>query len=420
MSDDELEEEAVDFSILLNKKNKRDGLKRGDKSFQPNNTSDQEVAIENSREALFELISEIKTIGSNFSFGILNDIDIDNESNNNNNKNEKWLTTVEQKKGTHFQYMGHTVRGNMVLYLEEAAWLLNRYALYVHRKSSTAAITATTATATVNTAKNDNTDSPAATITDYNKTVTFEDYCALMFTSKDNWITYEKYQVYAYLKRLGYIVQRSPSSSDYSSTLSSSPPLTTQLDQWRPKSKSGHVSWYYKFICPFANFCNSIKSVAYILLRSIGLLSKIKPLVCHNQFSDYGTLYTKLQTIYSSPWYQPVLNNTTNYPYSISWDVYKPNPKWKKRDPGIPDFRVVVGNMNDPLPSPDNLNYLFNLLYGLPYNKSAYQPIRNTKSIHSQPAFLMALVSDAEGVTFVRLQADGISSIIKNQNGTLV
>ncbi|CAO3631376.1 unnamed protein product [Cunninghamella echinulata] len=313
--------------------------------------------------------------------------------------------------------MGHTIHGKMVLYLEEAAWLLNRYALYVHRKSSTAtiAITATTATTT----KNNNMDSPT-TIADSNKIVTFEDYCALMFTSKDSWITYEKYQVYAYLKRLGYIVQRSPSLSNHPLTPSSSFSLTTQLNQMVSESKSNHISWYYKFIYPFVRFCNGIKSVAYIILKSIGLFSKIKPLVCHNQFSNYGSLYTKLQTIHSNPWYQPVLNNTTNYPYSIAWDVYKPNPKWKKRDPGIPDFRVVVGNMNDPLPSPDNLNYLFNLLYGLPYNKSAYQPIRNTKSIHSQPAFLMALVSDAEGVTFVRLQADGISNIVKNQNGTLL
>ncbi|CAO3594485.1 unnamed protein product [Absidia cylindrospora] len=119
-----------------------------------------------------------------------------------------------------------------------------------------------------------------------------------------------------------------------------------------------------------------------------------------------------LSTIKFNPWH---IGNSTiveqQHHYSVAWDVYKPNPKWKKRDPGVPDFRVVVGNMNDPLPSPDNLHHLFSLLYGLPHKDNAYYPVRNTRSMQSQPAFLMALVGNAEGVTFIRLQSDGISDI---------
>ncbi|CAO3632178.1 unnamed protein product [Cunninghamella blakesleeana] len=265
-------------------------MKRGSKDFQPNNSSEQQEAIDNSREALFELIGEEKPINSQFSFGILNDLDNNDNSNNNNSnmKSEKWLTTIVQKKGTHYQTMGHSVRGNIVLYLEEAAWLLNRYALYVHRKSKSS-----------HDSNNDNNgnknddyqlESSSSTKTAYTSTidknmkenVSFEDYCNLMFTSMDGWITYEKYQVYAYLKRLGYIVQRSPCSSP-----SSSPSITQTIQNTSPVISS-HTIWYDRLIYPFVHFWSGIKSVAYIMLKAIGLISKIKPLACHRQFSNYG------------------------------------------------------------------------------------------------------------------------------------
>lgn len=67
--------------------------------------------------------------------------------------------------------------------------------------------------------------------------------------------------------------------------------------------------------------------------------------------------------------------------------------------------------MHDSIPSPDNLNYLFSLLYGLPYKENAYHPIKNTQSMQSQPALLMGLVGESEGVTFMRLQSDGVADI---------
>jgi hypothetical protein len=72
--------------------------------------------------------------------------------------------------------MGFAHQGQITLFPEEAAFLVARNALVV---------------------------------VDQDASVTFEDFCQIMCEEKDGWITYEKYQVYAYLKRLGFIVMRS-------------------------------------------------------------------------------------------------------------------------------------------------------------------------------------------------------------------
>ncbi|KAI8338860.1 hypothetical protein BC941DRAFT_512105 [Chlamydoabsidia padenii] len=337
-------DEVADFSTLLNKSRKRGegkAPKRGSKSFAPDHSSTQQTALEESRGALWDLIGEIKPLTGQHSMGIL--------------CSNTWSTTITQKKGTYYQYVGHTNQGNMTLYLEEAAWLLNRHALSVSSDSDTAS-------------------------------VTFEDYCSLMFDSADDWITFEKYQVYAYLKRLGYNVQRTAFHT---------------IDK--------RSSWFDFFTRCYQR----IKRFIHIMITSLSTLST-RPLVTHYQCKSYVDVFSSLRTISFDPWHHgsSYLGTTPSYyPYTITWDVYKPNPKWKKRDPGVPDFRVVVGKMNDPLPSPDNLNYLFTLLYGLPHKDNVYHPIRNTRSIQSQPALLMGLVGDSEGVTFIRLQSDGISDI---------
>ncbi|KAI8088856.1 uncharacterized protein BX664DRAFT_358489 [Halteromyces radiatus] len=389
MNEEDQADEVADFSTLLGKTKKRgEAPKRGSKNFAPDNTPGQQAMVDKSREVLFELVGETKPLAAQHSIGVLTATD---------NNHEPWITTILQKKGTHYQYMGHSFQGNMVLYLEEAAWLMNRRALCIYSKPESA-LKATTSKSS---------DLTGISINNNDDTIlTFEDFCSFMFASKDGWITFEKYQVYAYLKRLGYNVQRSTLSSQQQNIVDQSlvsSPATARLTSWKQNCKSFFGMIWHRFV-----------AWIHTMSRSIGLLST-RPLIRHYECRQYNSVYSRLKTISSTPWYlglSPEDQDASKPFYTVTWDVYKPNPKWKKRDPGIPDYRVVVGNMNDPLPSPSNLNYLFSQLYGLPYKHDAYRAIRNTQSPSSHPAFLIGLVGNAEGVSFLRLQGDGISDIV--------
>jgi tRNA splicing endonuclease len=82
-----------------------------------------------------------------------------------------YWTTITVNKGTHLHSMGFSHQGKVTLHAEEAAYLVARNALVV-----------------------DNMD--------------FEGFCEIMYEAGDGFINYDKYQVYAYLKRLGFIVMR--------------------------------------------------------------------------------------------------------------------------------------------------------------------------------------------------------------------
>ncbi|KAF7722942.1 tRNA-splicing endonuclease subunit sen54 [Apophysomyces ossiformis] len=149
MSDSDESDETPDFSVLLNKNRRKGKLTRGVKDFEPHPSSTQDIAVANARNALFQVIGEEKKPNKkSTSAGIFD--------------SSTGLTTVIQNKGTHLHTMGHTQNGKIMLYPEEAAWLLSRSALIatdIH-----------------------NTPCPMAA------------YYQFMFGRGDGWITYEKYQ----------------------------------------------------------------------------------------------------------------------------------------------------------------------------------------------------------------------------------
>lgn len=131
-------------------------MKRGQKS------SDIEVdQLQKARQSLFECISHKERIPKNTSIGHL----------------QGNYVRISQNKGSHLHTMGFSHKGAITLYLEEAAFLVARNALIVHDKDG--------------------------------EMLEFEDFCEYICQENDGWVTYDKYQVYAYLKRLGFIVMRS-------------------------------------------------------------------------------------------------------------------------------------------------------------------------------------------------------------------
>lgn len=125
-------------------------------------TEVQESSVERARKALFDCISIPPKITKQCSKGILR---------------KDVYTSISVNKGTHLRTMGFSQKGVITLFPEEAAFLVSRDALVVTDEN--------------------------------NQPLSFQDFCEILCEGSDGWISFDKYQVYSYLKRLGYIVLRS-------------------------------------------------------------------------------------------------------------------------------------------------------------------------------------------------------------------
>ncbi|KAH9912847.1 tRNA-splicing endonuclease subunit sen54 N-term-domain-containing protein [Epithele typhae] len=146
-------------------------------------------------------------------------------------------------------------------------------------------------------------------------------------------LTFEKYQVYAYLKRLGYV-----SSSHLSifariyNALASflGRPIVRNRNWWRPL---GSVSWLHHGLAHNTLF----KSMRFFPSGSSAPLHVKKPA------------------------------DSLSSPYQIFFNLYKPSTPFKKTAPPQPDFSVVVVNARTtPVPSLTELTDLFGELPVLP------------------------------------------------------
>ncbi|KAI8976543.1 hypothetical protein BDB01DRAFT_803333 [Pilobolus umbonatus] len=246
------EEQCTDYTRLVTKK----GLKKGTKETD---------RLEECRQVWYDCISDKGHVPRTVSYGTLE---------------ENGWTTIRVNKGPHLHTMGFSHEGKITLYLEEAAYLVSRNALVVV----------------------DTQDRP----------VPFQHYCRLL-CEEDR---YDHYQVYVYLKKLGYTVTKVDTRTDNMSLL----PL---------KSVSVYQQWC-QWLYPYR-----------------------RPLTWDYRYSTYKSVYSALQIIPYLPWHQP------SPMYSLDWNVYKPTTKWKKKDPCIPDFMVKVVNVLDPFPTPQDYHTLF-------------------------------------------------------------
>lgn len=328
MSDYDDDEELKNYSQVSKKGKKSQALKRGNKSSQTS-------SVETARNALFECLEYEGKATKQSSKGVLD------------RHAPPYWTRITVNKGTHFHTMGFSHNSTITLYPEEAAFLVSRNALVVTDQEE--------------------------------KTLDFQDFCEILCDpDTDGWISFDKYQVYAYLKRLGYIVQRSK-PAQISTVIQSNISNPDSVSIWRLFFDK-LSSWIYK--------------------------NKDFPLVWNYKYTNYRAIYSTLQIIPSSPWYKPFYQSLCR---SFDWDVYKPRASWKKKDPGPPDFRIVVNNIHDPMPSLHEQNQLFSQLEAPNYN---YQPLRNVKMKEYGPTFVMALVGDAEGISYLRMVGDSLADIV--------
>ncbi|KAI6044854.1 tRNA-splicing endonuclease subunit sen54 N-term-domain-containing protein [Pisolithus marmoratus] len=306
--------------------------KRGEKDFEPahgGGSGLQLHILDRARDAMFEVLRAERSISSkSVSYGI-------------------WYPSIARvhvvtSRGVHFASMGHSVSrtsgkpGNtepelarnsktakrLELLPEEAIYLIERGALFCYKNipDNSSPLNLTNVEVT----------SPGAPMT-------IQQAYAEMIGCED--ITLECYQVYAYLKRLGFVLRRAKPPSDFPVAPSHSPrqPATRPASVWQRIATS------------FSNFARKVLSVVGLVFHR----SPWRPLGLRGIKSN-GDLLKSLRFLpcgHSTPlfncskpqhYHQAIPTPPSSSPYNVFFHVYKPSTPFRKTAPPPPDFYVVV------------------------------------------------------------------------------
>lgn len=311
--------------------------KRGEKDFEPapgGGSGLQVHVLDRARAAMFDALKADRAISSkSASYGI-------------------WFPQISRvhvtvAKGIHFSVMGHSearptsiddgsmkLQKRLELLPEEALYLIERGALFCWKDIQ------------MNfTGLDDIEGAPMSVQQAFAEIIGKED------------LTLEKYQVFAYLRRLGYVVTRTdPPSPSYPVP----PP--------RLGSNGAPLS-----------FCQRLSSIFSLFTTSVlrfwgGSFNWWRPLrisrwMHHDK--SYGKVFKSLRVIPAGHSVAPHSSRATpvapSSPYKIFYNMYKPSTNFRKTTPPQPDFQIVVINARTAfVPSLYELTELFNVLPEIP------------------------------------------------------
>lgn len=172
--------------------------------------------------------------------------------------------------------MGFSHQGVTKLYPEEAAFLISRSALVVENEQG--------------------------------EELGFQDFCEILCDpDTDGWISFDKYQVYAYLKRLGYIVLRSkqrstlppspaPMEENSSSNISLWKLFFDKISYWIYKDQTIPLVWNYKYTnyrkCFYILSKSSKHYVTNRKLQQALFILHYKSYLLHHGTSHFIIVYT--------------------------------------------------------------------------------------------------------------------------------
>ncbi|KXN89117.1 putative tRNA-splicing endonuclease subunit sen54 [Leucoagaricus sp. SymC.cos] len=313
--------------------------KRGEKEFEPRahgGTGLQTHILYRARSAMFETLRATRTISSKgISYGIWHPT--------------LGRTQITVPRGIHFLTMGHSVprptidesgvskmHKRLELLPEEAIYLIERGALFCWKECD------------VDTTHLQGFEGIAGAPMSVQQA-----YVEMI--GRDN-LTLERFQVYAYLRRLGYAVTRCESPND-------SYPMAPPFDFSKRKP---NLSLFRHIFSSFSSLFSKALSI-FTLSFSWWRPFRISRWVHH----DYALIYRFLRFLpsgHSVPLQQSSKTATSPAsPYKVFFNVYKPSSPFKKTAPPLPDFQIVVVNARTtPIPTLHELSALFDLLPELP------------------------------------------------------
>ncbi|KAG4306220.1 hypothetical protein PORY_000208 [Pneumocystis oryctolagi] len=318
-SDSDIEDEIQDYSSLrIYKKNTSFSLfpKRGEKDYEPDGTSKQDEMLKRSIDSMFDVISKDRCISKKvYSKAIW----ISNVR----------LAKVERMRGTQFKSLGKCVNNVTWLLPEEVIYLVERGSLECWWENGI----------------------PMSLQAVYS--VCLEECGGV-----------ERYQVYSYLKRLGYYVFRPVKVENETSVVSS-------------------TVYNSKNISPFFGWMKSLMKFVYSVFERYST-NNWNTLVKRLYYYSYDQIYKSLEIIpyHCPPSSENYICNTEKKtdPFNINYYVWKPAPNFKKSKLQNPDFRIIVINVrSSSLPS---LKEFANIFDSVPLkshepNTTPFERLRN-------------------------------------------
>ncbi|KAL7272798.1 tRNA-splicing endonuclease subunit sen54 [Rhizina undulata] len=198
----------------------------------------------------------------------------------------------------------------------------------------------------------------------------------------------ERYQVFAYLKRAGYILQRAPT--------------------FFPSSSSSPASEELKNEVAATNTINPATLKPGLFQHLFSTLFTTRPppdgpLVPPGAYHSYPSIYSRLSLI---PCHHPARKTPAtpappSPPFTVTYHVWKPRPHFKKSDPPPPDFRVcVIDSRDTPVPSLSQLSALFDSL-----------PVDDEKAVDNKNVFQR--LKDGRRNVVLAVVDSGVTSFIK-------
>ncbi|OJA15830.1 hypothetical protein AZE42_04025 [Rhizopogon vesiculosus] len=343
--------------------------KRGEKDFEPvpgGGSGLQAHVLDRSRAAMFDALKADRAISSkSASYGV-------------------WYPGISRvhvtvARGIHFSAMGHSaarptptndgstkLQKRLELLPEEAIYLIERGSLFCWKDIQADLV-----------GLGDVEGAPMSVQQAFAEMVGKED------------LTLEKYQVFAYLRRLGYMVTRTDAPSP-------SYPIPP-----RRLANDGVPSSFFRrltsLLSPFATKLFGFLRGTSNWWRPL----RISRWVHHDK--SYGTIFKSLRLMPSGHSVAPKSSCTMpvvpSSPYKIFYNLYKPSTNFRKTSPPQPDFQIVVVNARTAsVPSLYELTQLFDVIPETP----PPLPRKRTTPAKIQP-FPAAVTPPAHASTFRRI-----------------
>ncbi|KAG0151786.1 hypothetical protein CROQUDRAFT_650839 [Cronartium quercuum f. sp. fusiforme G11] len=182
-------------------------------------------------------------------------------------------------------------------------------------------------------------------------------------------LTLERYQVYGYLKRLGYIVLRKQHvdrlwslQSSAGRISSSSPSCFTRFQLFLSAAYNSIVTYIHRLRQSVWHWSRGLFT-GKVVGAAVGSYSLLRP----GPWSSYDSIFEALRvipsgsTVSAPPIAKPHSPLDSNQGYEVFYYVYKPNSRFPKTAPPTPDFEVCVVNAeNMPIPTIGVMTELLN------------------------------------------------------------
>lgn len=313
----DVEDEVADYKFLS-----ANGIpKRGEKEVEPVGSNDQLEMLKESRNAMYQALEGVRGHHSKHK---LVAIWMENEN----------RAIIPHVKGNFFRDIGqpltisNKIKGGLSLNSLETVFLVERGSMVIYLSDELL----------LHFLYGSNDDDAF----DY-ESLQKLDLAYLYSLAFDGEYSIDDYQIYTYLKRLGYLIL----------------PFK-QIKPQKPKTTTNIFAtvfqsiWKSPIIETVLGLFNKVGILAYPIFSSLHYFSK--------HYLNYSAIFKSLNLIKSYQAFESLNESPKSNPhYKLAFNVWKPTPTFSKKNPPIPDFQICIINTNTTkFPDLQTIHAIFN------------------------------------------------------------